>query len=154
MWNYLKQSILNEPWLAGPASGPCSHMLPFCMIELYLASADGTADCVYRQWFLEVFLGPFSNLNDRIMKMSDTVSVFARRPRASNKGLRICPLHTEIYPVSLKLLMMVYTVDDEICKAFAILRWWTLFLKCSTIFLRTLLQIREPLPIFTSERLN
>ncbi len=40
--------------------------LPFCMIELYLASADGTADCVYRQWFLEVFLGPFSNVNDRI----------------------------------------------------------------------------------------
>ncbi len=48
--------------------------LLFCMIELYLASADGTADCVYRQWFLEVFLGPFSNVNDRIMPMSDAVS--------------------------------------------------------------------------------
>ncbi len=44
--------------------------LPFCMIELYLASADGTADCVYRQWILEVFLGPFSNVNDRIMSES------------------------------------------------------------------------------------
>ncbi len=32
-----------------------------------MASADGTVDCVYRQWFLEVFLGPFSNVNDRIM---------------------------------------------------------------------------------------
>ncbi len=32
------------------------------------------ADCVYRQWFMEVFLGPFSNFNDRIMPMSDTVS--------------------------------------------------------------------------------
>ncbi len=30
--------------------------------------------CVYRQWFLEVFLGPFSNVNDRIMPMSDAVS--------------------------------------------------------------------------------
>ncbi len=29
--------------------------------------------CVYRQWFLEVFLGPFSNVNDRIMPMSDAV---------------------------------------------------------------------------------
>ncbi len=47
--------------------------LTFCMIELWLASADGTADCVYRQWFLEVFLGPFSNVNDRIMPMSDAV---------------------------------------------------------------------------------
>ncbi len=44
------------------------------MIEIQLASADGTADCVYRQWFLEVFLGPFSNINDRIMPMSDAVS--------------------------------------------------------------------------------
>ncbi len=39
-----------------------------------MASADGTAVCVYRQWFLEVFLGPFSNVNDRIMTMSDAVS--------------------------------------------------------------------------------
>ncbi len=31
------------------------------------------ADCVYRHWFLEVFLGPFSNVNDRIMPMSDAV---------------------------------------------------------------------------------
>ncbi len=31
-------------------------------------------DCVCRQRFLEVFLGPFSNVNDRIMPMSDAVS--------------------------------------------------------------------------------
>ncbi len=75
---------------------------------------------VFRQWFLEVFLGPFSNVNERIMPMSDAVSSEGRRPRASNKGLRPCPIHTEISPVSLNLLMMLCTVDDEICKAFAI----------------------------------
>ncbi len=48
--------------------------LPFCMIELKLASSDDTVDCVYQQWFLEVFLGPFSNVNDRIMPVSDAVS--------------------------------------------------------------------------------
>ncbi len=37
-----------------------------------MASADGTADCVYRQWFPEVFLGPFNNVKDRIMSMSDS----------------------------------------------------------------------------------
>ncbi len=58
----------------------------------------------------------------------------ARRPWVSNKGLRPCPLRTEISPVSLNLLMMLCTVDDEICKAFAILCWVTLFLKYSTIF--------------------
>ncbi len=77
----------------------------------------------------------------------------AQRPQASNKGLRPCPLRTEISPVSLNLLMMLCTVDDEICKVFAIWRCGTLFLKYSTIFLHTLSQIGEPLPIFTSERL-
>ncbi len=37
--------------------------------------------------------------------------------------------------------MMLDIVNDEICKAFAILRWGTLLLKYSTIFLRTLSQI-------------
>ncbi len=58
----------------------------------------------------------------------------AQRPWASNKGLRPCPLSTEISPVSLNLLMMLCTVDDAICKAFAIWRWGMLFLKYSTIF--------------------
>ncbi len=60
--------------------------------------------------------------------------------------------YAEISPVSLNLLMMLCTVD-EICKTFAIWCWGPLFLKYSTIFLRTLSQIVEPLPIFTSERL-
>ncbi len=77
----------------------------------------------------------------------------ARRPRVSNKGLQPCLLRAEISPVSLNLLMMLCTVDDEICKAFVIWHWGKLFLKYSTIFLRTLSQIGEPLPIFTSERL-
>ncbi len=77
----------------------------------------------------------------------------ARRPRASNKGLRPCPLHTEISPVSRNLLMMLCTVDDDMCKAFAIWNWGILVLKYSTMFLHTLSQIGEPLPIFTSERL-
>ncbi len=47
----------------------------------------------------------------------------ARRPRASNKGLWPCSLRTEISQVSLNLLMnLLCTVDDEICKAFAIWR--------------------------------
>ncbi len=38
-----------------------------------------------------------------------------------------------ISPVSLNLLMMLCTVDDEICKAFAIWRWGALFLKYSLL---------------------
>ncbi len=41
----------------------------------------------------------------------------------------------------------------KICKAFAIWRWGTLFLKYSTIFECTLSQIGESLPIFIFERL-
>ncbi len=89
-----------------------------------------------------------------IMSMTESCRWMMQcRLRAEDHGLRPCPLRTEISPVSLNLLMMLCTADDEICKAFAILRWGTLFLKYSTIFLRTLSQIGEPLPIFTSERL-
>ncbi len=84
-----------------------------------MASADGTADCVYRQWFLEVFLGPFSNVNDEIMPMSDAV-LSEGGPKTMGIQQRPCPLRTEISPVSLNHLMMLCTVDDEICKAFAI----------------------------------
>ncbi len=45
----------------------------------------------------------------------------ARRPRASNKGLRPCPLRTEISPVSLNLLMMF----------FFHCRWWDLQSLCN-----------------------
>ncbi len=74
----LKQSILNEPQPTGHngTSGPCSHVAS-CLhdrAKVWLASANSTADCVYCQWFLEVFLGPFSNVKDRIMPMSDAVS--------------------------------------------------------------------------------
>ncbi len=71
-------------------------------------------NCVYRQGFLEVLLGPFSNVNDRIMPMSDAVSSEGIQQRFS-----ACPLRTEISPVSLNLLMMLCSLDDEICKAFA-----------------------------------
>ncbi len=77
-------------------------------------------DWVYRLWFLEVFLGPFSNGNDRIMPMRDEVSSEGPKTMASNKGLRPCPLRTEMYLVSLNLLMMLCSIDDEIGKAFAI----------------------------------
>ncbi len=83
-----------------------------------MASLDGTADCVYRQWFLEVLLGPFTNVNDRIMPMSDAVS--PEGPKTTGIQQRSWALsRTEIYQFSLNILMMLCTVDDEICKAFA-----------------------------------
>ncbi len=50
-----------------------------------------------RQWFLEVFLGPFSNVNDRIMPMSEAVSSEGPKPGHPTKGLWLCPLHTESF---------------------------------------------------------
>ncbi len=75
----LKQCILNEPWPTGhnDYSGLCSRMASILHNRALVGicrSADRMADCVYQQWFLEVFLGPFSNRNDRIMPMSDAVS--------------------------------------------------------------------------------
>ncbi len=120
--------------------------LLFCMIELYLASADGTAYCVYQQWFWKY---SWAHL---VMSMTESCGwVMQCRLRAWRT--RPCPLRTEISPVSLNLLMMLCTVDYDIFKAFAIWRWGTLFLMYFIIFLRTFSQIGEPLPLFTSERL-
>ncbi len=49
----------------------------------------------------------------------------SRRPRASYKSLWPCSICTEISPVSLNLLIMLFTVDYEIRKAFAIWCWGT-----------------------------
>ncbi len=127
----LKQSIWNKPWPTGHdgTSGPCLHMASF----LHDRALVGICRWQGRLCLPTVVSG----------------SIFY----TSNKGLQTCPLRTEIYPVSMKVLMMLCTVDDEICKAFAIWRWGTLFLKYSIIFLHTHSQIGEPLPIFTSERL-
>ncbi len=77
-------------------------------------------DCVYRQWFLDVILSLFSNVNDRIMPMSDAVSSEGPKTTDIQQRSSPCSLCTEIYAVSLNLLMMLCTVDDEICKVFAI----------------------------------
>ena len=56
-----------------------------------------------------------------------------RRSRPFNVGFRPCPLRAEISPDSLYLLMILWTVDGEIPRFFAIVRWETLFLNCWTI---------------------
>ncbi len=71
-----------------------------------MASADDTVDCVYRQWFLEVFLGPFSNVNDRIMPVSDAVSSEGPKTTGIQQRSSDLALSHEIYPVYLDLLMM------------------------------------------------
>ncbi len=81
-----KQSILNEPWPTGHdgASGPCSHMASFLHDRASVGICRWHAGlCLL--WFLKVFLGPFSNVNDRTIPMSDAVSstkVFSLVPYA------------------------------------------------------------------------
>ncbi len=152
----LKQSILNEPWPTGHdgASGPCSHMASF----LHDRALDGI--CRWHGGVVFTDSG-FWKYSWAYLVMSMTEScrwvmqcrLRAWRPRASNKDLRPCPLRTEIFQCLWIFWWCYALVDDEICKAFAIWHWGTLLLKYSTIFLCTLSQIGEPLPIFTSERL-
>ncbi len=52
--------------------------------------------------------GPNSNVNDRIMPMSDAASSEGPKTTSFRKSLRPCPLRTEISPVSLNLLMMLF----------------------------------------------
>ncbi len=75
------------------------------------------ADCVYRLRVLEVFLGPFSNVHDRIMPMSDAVSYERLKTmgiQQSYSALFLTHRHFSSFFESFDDLM---TVDDEICKA-------------------------------------
>ncbi len=95
-FGHLTQSISNEPWTSrhNGASGPYSHMASFLHD---------------RALVLEVFLGPFSNVNDRIMPMSDAASSEGRRPRASNKGLCNLTLRYVVFKVFHNLFTHSFT---------------------------------------------
>ena len=69
-----------------------------------------------------------------------------QRSRAFNVGFGPCCLHAVISPDSLNLLMILWTVDDEIHKFLAIVHWGTLSLNCWTIFSHTCSQRGEPHP--------
>ncbi len=83
------------------------------------------AACVYRQWFLEVFLGPFSNVNHRIDEWCSVI--WGPEDHGHPTKVFSLVLYAQRFLVSLKLLMMLYTVDDAICKAFATWHWGTFF---------------------------
>ncbi len=83
--------------------------LPFCMIEFWLVSVDCMADCVYRKWFLEAFLGPFSNVNDRIMPMS--AAVLSEGPKLFQPC--VAPVPTFVTLVGNKFEMS-YLVDTSV----------------------------------------
>ena len=73
-----------------------------------------------------------------------------QRSQAFNVGFWPCRLHAEISPDSLNLLMILWTVDDEIPQFLAIVCWETLFLNCKTICSRS----GEPCPILACEPLS
>lgn len=58
-----------------------------------------------------------------------------------------CLLRAEISPDFLNVLMILWTVNGEILKFFAILHWETLFLNCWTICSHSCSQMGEPHPI-------
>ncbi len=151
----LKQSILNEPWPTGHdgASGPCSHMASF----LHDRALVGICRWHGGLCFTDSGFWKYSWAH-LVMSMTESCRwvmqcrLRARRPRASNEGLQPCPLRTKISPVSLNILMMLCTVDDEICKAFAIWHipqsFYTLFHRleslCPALLLRDSASLRHP----------
>lgn len=61
----------------------------------------------------------------------------------------------QFWPLTLSFAHIddILHLNGWIFKVFAILHWGTFVWNCYTIFRRGLLQIGEPLPIFTSEKL-
>ena len=71
---------------------------------------------------------------------------------AFSSGFRPWPFRTEISPDSLNLFTILWTVDGEKPKCFAILHWETLSLNWLTILSQRLTQSGEPLPILAFKK--
>ncbi len=101
--------------------GPCSHMASFLhdrAFSWHLQWHGGL--CLPTVVFWKYSWAHLVVLNDRIMPMSDAVS--SEGPKTSGiqqRYLAFVP-YTRDFSVSLNLLMMLCTVDDKLCKAFAI----------------------------------
>ncbi len=109
---------------------------------------DVTTYCGTWQRFAKVVLSPCGDIAYRWIRLRD------RRSRLFSLGLRPCPLHTEIPPDSLNLLIMLCTVEGEISKSLPIFLWGTLFLNISIIFSRICWQTGDPRPIFAPKGLD
>ncbi len=102
------------------------------------ASANGTVDCVYRQWFLEVFLGPFSNVNDSLSGMTDWMKMrsdlclehWLLSDLCKQKSHIIIRINGKINVCKCKRIFLIYTLQQkiEIRKN----SWWKY--KCSKMF--------------------
>ena len=102
-------------------------MLTYGLLSAWQSfNLHGTVSCVHRQWFLEVFLSPCSDFQDRI------VSVFnAELP----EGLKVAGIlywfsALSLVKMSLNLTKVLGTVNGGIFKV-----WGTLLWNCSTISL-------------------
>ncbi len=73
---HLRLFILNEPWPTGhdSASGPCSHMASFLHDRALVGISRWHDGLCLPTEVSGSIPGPFSNVNDRIMPMSDAVS--------------------------------------------------------------------------------
>ncbi len=70
--------------------------------------------------FLEVFLGPFSDVNDRIMPMSDAVSSEGPKTTGIQQRSSALSLTQRDFSRFSESFDDLCTVDDDICKAFAV----------------------------------
>ncbi len=110
LFHFSKQSILNEPWPTGHngASGPWSLMASFLHDRALVGICRWHGGLCLLRVVSGSIPGPNSNVNDRIMSMSDAASSEGPKTTSFHKSLRPCPLRTEISPVSLNLLMMLF----------------------------------------------
>lgn len=85
----------------------------FCMIEFYLAILNGTVNCVHRQWFLEAFLMPCSDVHHRIMPVFNEVL---------SEGPKITGIHNCVSSFSLAYRDL--SRFSELFKKIMYCRWW------------------------------
>ena len=105
----------------------CTKNFLLCIIQFQVAFLDAEADCVEWQWFSKVLLSPCGYVHHCSMTVFPNNTAWGPRwSHAFNSNFRPWPLRTEISPDSLNLFTILWTVDGERPKFFAILHYETL----------------------------
>lgn len=97
-------------------------------MESCLTFVDAAQYCVRRRWFPEVFLRPRCEIQHRMMPVCNAVLPQGSRSQAFDVDFLACPLSAAISQDSLEHLMMLWAVDGDISKFFAIARQEMLFM--------------------------
>ena len=127
MWTFtVFRSMTSGPENSAAFLRKINKCLPLCIIQFQVAFLDAAADCVEWQWFSKVLPSPCGYVHHGSMTVSQTIPPEGSMVTCIQQQFLPLAFTHQDSPDSLNLFTILWTVDGERPKFFAILRWETL----------------------------